>query len=147
MTFWPKKNALIRGYRSGLELKIARQLEQLGVPFEYEAHPLVYEIPARNAKYRVDFILPNGILIETKGRFISEDRKKHKLIKEQFPDLDLRIVFSNPNSRIGKKSKTTYGMWCDSLGIPYAAKEIPIAWIEEKPTRQRLAALRSALGK
>jgi len=130
MTYWPKRSAIARGYRSGLEEKIANQLEEMSVPFEYEGHTLRYIIPAREARYTPDFVLQNGLIVETKGRFVTADRKKHKLIKEQHPDLDLRIVFSNPNNRIGKKSKTTYGMWCEAHGIPYAAKEIPPEWIE-----------------
>lgn len=121
-------------------------LEQQGVLFDYEGHPLHYVIPARKTRYTFDFLLPNGIIIETKGRFVSADRKKHKIIKDQFPDLDLRIVFSNPNSKIGKRSKTTYAMWCDSLDIPYAAKEIPAEWIKARRTKKRIAALEAALG-
>lgn len=136
-----KQVGLVKGFRSGLEEKVAEQLTEMGVPYEYEGYPLRYIIPEREARYTVDFVLPNGILVETKGRFVSEDRKKHKLIKEQYPDLDLRIVFSNPNTKIGKRSKTTYGMWCERIGIPYAAKLIPEDWIEEPllPKRARAA--------
>jgi hypothetical protein len=105
-----------------------------------------YTIPERLAKYTPDFLLPNGIIIETKGRFVTEDRKKHKLIREQFPDLDIRIVFSNPNSKIGKKSKTTYAMWCDHLGIPYAKRVVPQHWIDDEPNEARLEAAAKALG-
>jgi hypothetical protein len=86
-------------------------------------------------------VLPNGIIIESKGRFISQDRKKHKLIREQHPDLDIRFVFSNPNTTIGKKSKTTYGLWCQRLGILYATASIPEAWLNEHPTVPRKQAL------
>ncbi|MGW8177210.1 MAG: endodeoxyribonuclease [bacterium] len=137
MKFWPMRTATERGYRSGLEEKIADQLEDMGVPFDYEGHTLRYEIPAREARYTPDFILPNAIIIETKGRFVTSDRKKHKLIRKQHPNLDIRIVFSNPNAKIGKRSKTTYGMWCEQHGIPYAHKTIPQEWIDEPLTRLR----------
>ena len=58
-------------------------------------------------------------------------RKKHKLVKEQHPDLDIRFVFSNPKSRIGKKSQTTYGMWCERFGFKYATGEVPLEWTKE----------------
>lgn len=90
-------------------------------------------------------MLPNGIIIETKGQFETADRKKHKLIREQFPDLDIRFVFSNPHAKIGKKSKTTYAMWCDRLGIPWASKRIPEEWLSEKPKAGRTAANKAAL--
>lgn len=140
------REALALGYRSGLEMDNAAMLEKEGVAFDYESHPLRYTIPARTTRYTFDFLLPNGIIIETKGRFVSSDRKKHKLIKEQFPNLDLRIVFSNPNQKIGKRSKTTYAMWCDSLDIPFAAKYIPEEWYKTRLTKARVKALEEALG-
>lgn len=133
------------GYHSGLEEAVARQLDEFGVKALYEAFKLRYTVPARSTTYTPDFVLPNGIVVETKGRFVTKDRMKHKLIKEQFPDLDLRFVFSNPNSKIGKKSETTYAMWCERLGIPYAAKSIPIEWMKEKPNAARIAAAKAAL--
>ena len=120
-----------RAYRSGLEDKIAKELALQGVRFQYEPPGWVpYSRP--QSKYKPDFLLPNGIIIETKGQFLSSDRSKHKLIKEQHPDLDIRFVFSNSKSRIGKKSKTTYAMWCERNGFLYADKSIPPEWIEEK---------------
>lgn len=119
-------------YRSGLEARIGGQLEDLGVDYTYEDEKIEYIKPAKTARYTPDFKLPNGIYIEGKGRFITEDRQKHLLIKQQFPDLDIRFVFSNPNGRIGKKSKTTYAMWCEKHGFKYAKEQIPVEWIMEK---------------
>lgn len=134
--FSAKARAIKNGYRSGLEDTIAEQLKKKDVPFQYE-HPdnkIKYTIPATDHTYLPDFkLLPNGIIVETKGRFVAADRKKHKLIKEQHPELDIRFVFSNSRAKISKKSKTTYGAWCEKLGIPYADKTIPQAWLEEKP--------------
>lgn len=137
---------LQEGYRSGLEELVADQLRSAGVPVQYELFTLKYEIPARMSRYTPDFVLPNGIVIETKGRFVTADRKKHKLIREQFPDLDIRIVFSNPNNRIGKKSQTTYAMWCDKLLIPYAHKTIPPHWLELPPRTKAINAAKKILG-
>ena len=100
---------------------------------EYESEKLAYVIPASKHTYNPDFKLPNGIFIETKGRFTLEDRKKHLLIKAQKPDLDIRIVFQNPNAKLNKRSKTTYGMWADKNGFKWATKQVPIEWINEEP--------------
>jgi hypothetical protein len=134
------------GYRSGLEDLVAKQIASYGIDVQYELFPLKYEIPARLAKYTADFILPSGIIIETKGRFVTADRTKHRLIREQYPDLDIRFVFSNPNSKIGKKSATSYAMWCNRIGIPYAARTIPEAWFEESPNPKAIAAAKKILG-
>lgn len=122
------------GYRSGLEVQVAEQLEQEGVSVKYEDpdSKIKYEVNETRT-YTPDFILPNGIIVETKGRFVTADRKKHKLIKAQYPDLDIRFVFSNSRQKISKTSKTTYAMWCEQQGIPYADKFIPKAWLIEKP--------------
>ena len=118
-----------KGFRSGLEEKVAAQLKEAGISVCYEQHKLTYEKPAKVHTYTPDFILPNGIVIETKGWFVSADRQKHLLIRDQHKDLDLRFVFSNPNNRISKLSKTTYGMWCSRYGFLFAAKTIPTEWL------------------
>ena len=79
--------------------------------------------------------------MESKGRFVSEDRTKHRLIREQYPHLDIRFVLSNANTKIGKKSVTTYGLWCQRLGILYATKSIPEAWLREPPNERSLKAV------
>lgn len=119
------------GFRSGLEEVVARQIETKCGAVEYESTKIHYAVPSREASYTPDFILPNGIIIETKGHFIIADRKKHVLIKLQHPHLDIRFVFSNPQARISKKSKTTYGAWCDKQGFLYAKGSIPDEWFAE----------------
>jgi len=118
------------GYRSGLEDRISEQLNGLGVPFKYEEFKIKYEVNEIRT-YTPDFELPNGIIIESKGRFVAADRKKHLLVKEQFPRLDIRFVFSNSKGKISKGSKTSYADWCDKHGYSYADKLIPEEWIKE----------------
>jgi hypothetical protein len=117
------------GYRSGLEDRISKQLKSLSVPVKYEEMKIKYAINEVRT-YTPDFELPNGIIIESKGRFVVADRKKHLLIKKQHPELDIRFVFSNSRAKINKGSKTTYGMWCDKHGFLYADKLIPKEWIK-----------------
>jgi hypothetical protein len=139
-----RQRAIAAGYRSGLEERNADRLKEKGVPFQYEEKLIRYIRPARNAKYTPDFILENGIIVETKGRFVTDDRQKMILIKDQHPDLDIRFVFSNPNTRISKKSKTTYAMWCDKQGFLYAKGDIPDAWLNETPNPVALDAIEKA---
>lgn len=134
-TFRTRYHGLKEGYRSGLEASIARQIETMtGSPARYESKESVvsYLKPQRIAKYTPDFVLPNGIIVETKGRFVTADRQKHLLIKEQHPLLDIRFVFNNPSTRISKLSQTTYAMWCEKHGFLYAKLAIPAAWFKEK---------------
>lgn len=140
----PEQRGLVEGYRSGLEDAVADSLTARGVSFEYEGHTIRYLKPARQARYTPDFVLPNGIIVETKGRFVTADRQKHLLILDQHPDLDIRFVFSNPNTRISKQSKTTYAMWCDKHGFMFAKRDIPVAWIAEPKDPIRIEALKKA---
>jgi len=125
-----RQRAIKAGYRSGLEETISQQLTKLSVPVLYETEKVKYEVNEVRT-YTPDFKLPNGIIIESKGRFVAADRKKHLLIQKQHKDLDIRFVFSNSRSKITKGSKTTYGDWCDKHGFLYADKLIPEEWIRE----------------
>jgi len=120
--------AKVKGYRSGLEVDLDESLKQKGIDGEYEQHKIKYIKPATNHTYTPDFKLPNGIFIETKGRFVAEDRKKHILIKDQYPELDIRFVFQNSKNKLRKGSKTTYADWCVKYGFKFADKEIPTDW-------------------
>tara|TARA_R110000803_G_scaffold59522_5_gene118230 strand:+ start:13106 stop:13537 length:432 start_codon:yes stop_codon:yes gene_type:complete len=124
----------MKGHKSGLETRIDEQLKSQNIDGEYEKHEFGYTIPATNHTYKPDFRLPNGIFIESKGWFLPDDRKKHLLIKEQNPDVDLRFVLQSPNGKIYKGSKTTYAQWCEKHGFIWAKKEIPQDWIDEKPS-------------
>ena len=126
-----RKNAIKHGYRSGFEHRVSDQLNEAKIKFGYEDTIINYIKPETKHTYTIDFTLPNGILVETKGRWVLEDRKKHLLIKKQHPELDIRIVFMSGKTKIRKGSKTTYGDWCDKHQIPWAEKQIPEAWSSE----------------
>jgi hypothetical protein len=130
--FNSSKRARQAGYRSGLEENIAFQLSQAGVRAAYEPCKIPYTVPETKHTYTPDYILPNGIVIESKGRFTLEDRKKHIYLKEQYPDMELRFVFSNSNARLRKGAKSTYADWCSKHGFDWSDKLIPKEWLEEK---------------
>jgi hypothetical protein len=123
-------------YRSRLEKKIADQLKAAGVPFEYESEKLEYEVPARTAKYVIDWKLPNGIIIESKGWLQAKDRQKMILVKQAHPDRDIRFVFERAKNPIYTGSKTSYAKWAEDHGFRYADKGvIPQSWLDEKPRK------------
>jgi hypothetical protein len=140
------QRGLVEGYRSGLEDKVADQLRSLSVPVCYEATKIKYTPPLKTRSYCADFILPNGIIVETKGRFVTADRQKHKCIMAEHPMLDIRFVFSNPNQRISKTSKTTYAKWCEDHGFVYAAKLVPKDWLAEPSDPRAIKAIEQATG-
>lgn len=126
---WTRKHT--KGYRSGLEDRIAKELEEQRVKARYEPYKMEYVQPEKNRKYTPDFVLPNKIHIETKGLFTAEDRQKHLWIRDCNPKVDLRFVFQNPRQKIRKGSKTSYADWCDKNNFKWAASSIPKEWIDE----------------
>ncbi len=120
------------GFRSGLEIAISQELDANSVKYKYEQVKLKYTKPQKIHTYTPDFYLEEqNIYLETKGLFTSADRQKMRLVKEQHPEKDIRLIFSNSRSRISKKSSTTYAMWCDKYGFKYADKHIPLEWLNE----------------
>jgi hypothetical protein len=118
-------------FRSELEKLNAKYLQKKRVKFEYETLKIEF-IDPRIRKYTPDFILPNGIIVETKGWFKPHERNKHLWIKQIHPELDIRFVFSNPYQRLNKGAKMTYAGWCDRHGFIFAKKVIPHDWIKER---------------
>ena len=112
-------------YRSGLEKFIADFLQVNQKCIRYEELKIPW-IDLRHRTYTPDFILDNGIIIEVKGFFDSEDRRKHIEVRKQYPKYDIRFVFSNTNNRLYKGSKTTYGQWCEKNKFRYAHRIIPL---------------------
>ena len=114
-------------FRSGLEEKVADLLVNLGVKYAYESTKVPYVL---QCNYTPDFLLPNGIYLETKGQLTEEDRRKMKAVKAANPELDIRFVFQSPYNKIYKGSKTTYAKWCEKHGFPYCSyQNIPISWL------------------
>ena len=114
-------------YRSKLEENVANLLEGLGVSYEYESTRVCYTIQHH---YTPDFVLPNHVLLETKGYWDPADRRKILAVKKDNPYLDLRMVFQSPYNKINKKSKTTYAMWCEKHDIPWTSyHNIPLEWL------------------
>lgn len=118
-------------YRSGLEEEVAAFLSEVQKEVRYEKLKIEW-VDLNYRVYTPDFSLDNGIIIETKGRFVAADRNKHLEIKKQHPTLDIRFVFTNSKAKLYKGSKTTYGMWCEKHGFLYADRIIPEPWLKEK---------------
>lgn len=125
-----RQTAIKHGYRSGLEHIVLDSLKDRKCNAKYECFKIEWEDLAYR-KYTPDFLLPNGIIIETKGRFTPADRMKHLAIQKQHKDLDIRFVFSNSKSKLRKGAKTTYADWCEKHGFLYADKDVPDAWLKE----------------
>lgn len=141
-----QKKTSTHKFRSGFEEEITDVLDKRRVPYKYEERKLPYTL---TKNYIPDIELPNGILVELKGEFDLDDRAKMKAVKEQYPDLDIRIVFQQNNflHKMSKESKKkrldkatkggkirkreTYKDWAEKHGYKCAVGTIPMEWIYE----------------
>lgn len=116
-------------YRSQFEINLARSLAEKKIAFEYEQARLQY-IP-KPRTYTPDFYLPEqDIYIEAKGHLDKGDRVKMQLIKQQYPDLDIRFVFVRATNKIYRGSKTSYADWANRYGFPWAEGSVPEEWFK-----------------
>ena len=103
-------------------------MNKRGLAFQYESRALPYRI---EAIYTPDFILPN-CMVETKGLFSPEDRRKMLAVKACHPDADIRLCFQNAKAKLSKAPRSlTYGQWADRHGFAWCEGHIPTAWFDE----------------
>jgi len=121
----------LRQARSKFEKRVMKQMYKDDIPVDYENVKIKFQQPAKDRTYTPDFVLPNGIILEAKGRLTVKARQKHKYIKQSHPDIDLRFIFQRPENKIYKGSKTSYADWAERWGFKWAEKSVPIEWLEE----------------
>lgn len=129
--------------RSGLEKKVGDDLIDRKVGFSYEANTYQWREILPRAEctscgekgtsflvrsYTPDFFLSNGVILEVKGRFTSKDRKIAAAMKDQHPELDIRMVFSKDNW-LNRNHKNRYSDWCRSKGIKFVIGKVPEEWV------------------
>ena len=114
-------------FRSKFEETVALALKRAGVANSYETMKLKYTKPCT---YTPAFVLRNGIILEVKGFWPAADRTKHLRVREAHPDLDIRFIFQRASNTLSKKSKTTYGDWCNKHGFLWCEKVLPRTWIQ-----------------
>lgn len=133
-----------KDFRSDFEWHVATDLYERKIDFSYETVELpvnqdvykgkcttcgsdrVYSVRA----YTPDFLLPNGILVETKGKFVPANRTKMLAVIKTNPDEDVRMLFMR-NNYLTKKKAGTYGDWCGRNGIKWAVGRVPEEWLNE----------------
>ena len=115
-------------FRSKFEATIAKSLNANKIPYDYEKIDLEYCIIG---SYKPDFIFKNFI-VEAKGYFSPEDRRKMLAVKEKHPSLDIRFCFQNAKTKLsrGKKRSLTYAQWAERHGFLWSHGSIPEEWHE-----------------
>lgn len=86
----------------------------------YEKDKIAYTVPETSRTYHPDWFIGDRRYIETKGRFTSYDRSKTLWVRKSNPEITVYLLFQDSKKTLSKKSKTTYGDWCNKHGIPWA---------------------------
>ena len=108
---------------------MAGLLKKQGLSFNYEGQVLPYTI---QASYTPDFILPNGVIVETKGLLTPEDRRKMLAVKAAHPGSDIRFCFMRAATKLSRRpGAMTYAQWADRHGFPWCEPHIPTTWFTD----------------
>ena len=121
-------------FRSGFEKAVYEQATRSKKKLDFEPPDATvsYIKPARKARYIPDFRLPNGVLVETKGRLTQPDRAKMLNVIRDNPGLDIRFVFQRASQRITRsKNSLTYWEWAERHGFRWSEGYIPEEWWDE----------------
>ena len=133
-------------YASKLEERVAKQLEEKGVKYEYEPIKLIWRDRFPRAKcsecggtevyqqrsYTPDFVLGNGIIVEVKGRLTRRDRRILIGVVRCNSEIDLRIIFDKDN-RINKGARSRYSDWARRNNFKWSIKgEVPTEWLKQE---------------
>lgn len=107
-------------FKSSYEAQVAKYLDELGVKWEYEPEKYPYTLPV--CYYEPDFKITwnDGTVeyMEAKGFFEPQDRTKMKVIREQYPDMNITMHFQKEYNRLSPSSPTTYLEWAEKHGFP-----------------------------
>lgn len=115
-------------FKSAFERTVDLQLRSSGVDYKYEDTKIPYIL---ECNYNPDFhLLKSDIYIETKGRMLPEERRKHLEVRRQNPQYDLRFVFMYPHKKMAC-TKETHAHWADRNGFKWADGRIPEEWLNE----------------
>ena len=72
------------------------------------------------------------IYVEAKGRFDQERRRAMRWGRKCNPDMDLRFLFQNANTKIHARAKLTLGEWATREGFEWASgTTVPESWLDE----------------
>lgn len=123
----PSRPRRKKGHRSKFETEVELLLgTRKDLSYEYEKSRFPYII---RANYTPDWTIKMGektIILEAKGRFDYEERRKILGIFEANPGIDLRMVFMR-DQKLTKVSKMKYSTWCEKHGIKYSIyPELPL---------------------
>lgn len=126
--------------RSRYERDIVQHAIDLGLPYAYESVVLEYETAivkgtckacgatgrdvVQRRTYTPDIVLPNGIVVEIKGKFDASKRNLMRQLVRCNPDVDIRFIFMRDNRFGQAKTRKRYSDWARAQGVQCV--EVPV---------------------
>lgn len=131
-----------RVIKNEFELKLYKQIKNLKGPkdkLEYETEQVPYTI---DYVYEPDFIITrkdgSKLYVEAKGNgraWTPQVQRKMIAVKQQHPDLDIRIVFFSDGAMGQRRKDGSFRRqsdWATQHGFPFAIRDVPKEWLEDK---------------
>jgi predicted nuclease of restriction endonuclease-like RecB superfamily len=120
----PKKTEPRNNFEKIIDKSINALSHEMKLTYEYEPQNYVVQV---EVTYKPDWVVQGRsgpVIIEGKGYFRDEDRKKVLAFTQQYPEYRYHIVFERDNP-IYKGSKYRYSDWCEKHSISYSIKSLP----------------------
>lgn len=107
-------------FKSKLEAKVWEVLKKTFPSVKYEPKRYKYIQPEKERTYIPDFKTGRkNIYLEAKGKLDLDTRQKMVWFRESNPSIKIIFLFQNPDNKITKRSKTTYGTWATENGFDW----------------------------
>jgi hypothetical protein len=108
---------------SALEARVVSDLDREVVDFEFHPDPMHYTVTHRYTTDLKIFPLDGGdpFFVEVKGYWPADERNLWWKMRQQHPEVDIRLALQNPNQPISKGSKTSLGKWATKKGITWTS--------------------------
>ncbi|NLP46782.1 MAG: hypothetical protein GX347_07050 [Epulopiscium sp.] len=114
--------------RSSWESDFARILNYLNIEWDYEKEGFELDSKYIQGYYIPDFFLDNNIIIEIKGFWDDESRKKVRCFKEQYNNYKLLLIDSDMMITLWKLYSNKIEGW-ESKGISNKNEKLPVVGI------------------
>lgn len=107
-------------FKSKFEKTVWDKLKKAYPKCQYEPDYFKYTQPEIERTYNPDFKTGiKKVYLEAKGKLDLDTRKKMVWFKQSCPDIRIIFLFMNPDTKIRKGSKTTYGDWATKEGFDW----------------------------
>ena len=77
------------------------------------------------------FVMSDGMIVESVSYLLKQDCRKYLLLREQYPNLDIRFIFESADKYVSGGDGLTLAEWAASNKFHWANKLFPLEWMIE----------------